>query len=73
MFTVNVWTAGHRLESLSASSEEGVDQIVDRLKNDLEREVITMSTCGVLMIVKTLCIDVMRDGKIFKRINLSRS
>lgn len=63
MYTVNAWWAGHIVCKAQKETIKEVDKIIKNWREEVTRKQVTLYTCGVEMIVSSLCIDVYENGE----------
>ncbi|MCA9362501.1 hypothetical protein KC906_03930 [Candidatus Kaiserbacteria bacterium] len=71
MITLNAWWAGHRLKQLSIE-ETSLGETITALQQDLNSDILQITTCGVIMIPSTLCVDVVHEDILVQQHNLNR-
>lgn len=72
MYTIKLWSAGHKIDQLTKVSEEEIEQKLTEIRQKLNAGIYTFPTKVSSDIpVTVLCVDVIMDGEIVEEINLN--
>lgn len=70
MFVANSWYAGHKLKQSSVTTEDEVGVVLKNIQRDLDTGTLSLSTCGMIIPIEKLCVDILKNGKLYRMVNL---